>query len=59
LLEGHARFTVGSTVLEARAGQVVFVRPGVAHKFVNAGSGRLRQIDVHPSARFITEWLEE
>jgi mannose-6-phosphate isomerase-like protein (cupin superfamily) len=43
---------------EAGAGQMVVVRPGVAHKFVNAGTGRLRQIDLHASPRFITEWLE-
>jgi mannose-6-phosphate isomerase-like protein (cupin superfamily) len=59
VLEGHSRFTVGTMTLEARAGHIVIVRPGVAHKFVNSGAGRLRQIDIHSSARFITEWLED
>jgi mannose-6-phosphate isomerase-like protein (cupin superfamily) len=58
LLEGRSTFTVGSKTLDADAGQIVVVRPGVAHKFVNSGTGRLRQVDVHTSPRFITEWLE-
>jgi mannose-6-phosphate isomerase-like protein (cupin superfamily) len=58
ILEGQARFTVGSETIDARPGQVVIVKPRVAHKFVNSGSGRLRQIDIHASDRFVTEWLE-
>ncbi|HEX9098548.1 MAG TPA: cupin domain-containing protein [Candidatus Dormibacteraeota bacterium] len=58
LLEGEAKFTIGSDTIEAHAGQVLIVQPGVPHKFVNSGSGRLRQIDIHASDRFITEWLE-
>jgi mannose-6-phosphate isomerase-like protein (cupin superfamily) len=58
VLEGQPRFTIGAETVEARAGQVLIVRPGVPHKFVNAGSGRLRQIDIHASPRFVTEWLE-
>jgi mannose-6-phosphate isomerase-like protein (cupin superfamily) len=58
LLEGRSTFTVGSVTVDAGAGQIVVVRPGVAHKFVNSGPGRLRQIDVHASPKFITEWLE-
>jgi mannose-6-phosphate isomerase-like protein (cupin superfamily) len=58
VLEGEPRFTIGTQTVEARAGQVLIVRPGVPHKFVNAGSGRLRQIDIHASPRFVTEWLE-
>ncbi len=56
--EGRATFTAGDEVIEARAGQVVVVPAGVPHKFVNSGSGRLRQVDIHASERFITEWLE-
>jgi mannose-6-phosphate isomerase-like protein (cupin superfamily) len=58
MLEGQSRFTVGAHTVEARAGQIIIVRAGVPHKFVNVGEGRLRQIDIHPSATFITEWLE-
>jgi mannose-6-phosphate isomerase-like protein (cupin superfamily) len=58
VLEGRSTFTAGSATLDAGAGQIVVVRPGVAHKFVNSGTGRLRQVDIHASAKFITEWLE-
>ena len=58
VLEGQATFTAGSATLDATAGQVLMVRPGVPHKFVNSGSGRLRQIDIHCNDRFVTEWLE-
>ena len=58
VLEGRPSFTVGSRTVEARPGQLVIVRPQVPHKFVNAGAGRLQQVDVHLSPRFQTEWLE-
>jgi mannose-6-phosphate isomerase-like protein (cupin superfamily) len=57
--EGVAEFTAGEETIEARAGQVVVVPAGVPHRFVNAGTGRLRQIDLHASDRFVTEWLED
>ena len=57
--EGTATFTVGDEIIEARGGQVVVVPAGVAHKFVNSGTRRLRQIDIHASERFVTEWLED
>ena len=56
--EGTATFTAGDEKIEVTSGQVVVVPAGVPHKFVNSGSGRLRQVDVHASDRFITEWLE-
>ena len=58
ILEGQARYTVGSATVEARTGQVLIVQPGVPHKFVNSGSGRLRQVDIHANDRFVTESLE-
>ena len=57
--EGSATFTAGDEVIEAGGGQVVVVPAGVPHKFVNSGTGRLRQVDIHASDRFITEWLED
>src|SRR3712207_2237374 len=50
-LEGEATFTVGDTTIEASAGQIVVAPAGVPHKFVNSGSGPLRQVDIHPSGR--------
>jgi mannose-6-phosphate isomerase-like protein (cupin superfamily) len=57
--EGCARYTIGSTTLEAHAGQIAIVPAGVPHKFINSGAGRLRQVDIHHSPRFITQWLED
>lgn len=57
--EGNATFTAGGDAIEASASQVVVVPGGVAHKFVNSGSGRPRQVDVHAIERFVAEWLED
>lgn len=57
--EGQATYTVGSATVEVRAGQIVIAPPGVPHKFVNSGTGRLRQTDIHLNKEFITEWLED
>jgi mannose-6-phosphate isomerase-like protein (cupin superfamily) len=56
--EGTATFTAGDEKFEAQGGQVVVVPAGVPHKFVNSGTERLRQVDIHASDRFLTEWLE-
>ena len=50
-LEGEATVTVGDATIEVSAGQVVVAPAGVPHKFVNSGSGLLRQVDIHPSGR--------
>jgi mannose-6-phosphate isomerase-like protein (cupin superfamily) len=57
--EGMATFTVGSATLQAHAGQIIIVPPGTSHKFTNSGDRLLRQVDIHASRIFITEWLEE
>ena len=56
--EGIATFTVGSSILDAHAGQVVIMPADVPHKFINASNRPLRQVDIHVSQHFITEWLE-
>ena len=56
--EGSVTFTVGHDTIEATGGQILVVPAGIPHKFVSSGAGRLRQIDIHVSRRFITEWLE-
>lgn len=55
--EGEANFTVGDRERTVRAGQVVVVPAGVEHAFKGTGEGRLRQVDIHLSPRFVTEWL--
>ena len=57
--QGNVTFTAGDETIEATGGQVVVVPAGVAHKFTNSGTGRLRQVDIHASERFVTEWLED
>ena len=56
--EGTVQFTAGEETIEARAGQVVVVPAGVPHRFVDAGSGRPQQLDIHAGDRFVTGWLD-
>lgn len=56
--EGLSTFTVGSETLEAHAGQVIIVPAEMPHKFMNLGDQQLKQIDIHLSRQFITNWLE-
>jgi mannose-6-phosphate isomerase-like protein (cupin superfamily) len=58
LQEGDATFIVGDDTIAAKGGQIVIAPAGVAHKFTNPGPGPLRQLDIHLSDHFITEWLE-
>jgi mannose-6-phosphate isomerase-like protein (cupin superfamily) len=55
--EGRCTFHVGDDTFEAGAGDIVVAPAGVPHRFVNTGDGPLRQIDIHVSPRFDTEWL--
>ncbi|MGE5642412.1 MAG: cupin domain-containing protein [Byssovorax cruenta] len=50
---------MGSSVLEAHAGQIIIVPADVPHKFRNASDTQLRQIDIHISKEFKTIWLED
>jgi mannose-6-phosphate isomerase-like protein (cupin superfamily) len=56
--EGEATFIAGDEELNVRAGETVVVPAGVPHRFYNSGDGPLRQVDIHASPRFVTEWLE-
>jgi mannose-6-phosphate isomerase-like protein (cupin superfamily) len=49
--EGEATYTVGDAEIEVSAGEIVVAPAGVPHKFVNSGTGPLRQVDIHPSER--------
>ena len=57
--EGVATFTVGSTTLEAHAGQIIIVPADMPHKFMNLSNNQLKQIDIHVNKQFITDWLED
>jgi mannose-6-phosphate isomerase-like protein (cupin superfamily) len=58
VLEGEGTFSDGSHERVVGAGEVVIVPPDTPHAFVNSGSERLRQIDVHLSSTFETDWLD-
>jgi mannose-6-phosphate isomerase-like protein (cupin superfamily) len=58
VVEGVALVDDGETKNELRAGEMAVVDAGQAHGFVNNGAGALRQIDIHLSPRFETEWLD-
>jgi mannose-6-phosphate isomerase-like protein (cupin superfamily) len=57
--QGQATFTVGSETIEVQAGQIVIGPANIPHKFINSGTGILRQVDIHVSPRFITTWYDE
>lgn len=58
VLEGSATFRGADGEVEVSAGQVVVVPAGEPHGFTAAGDGS-KQVNIHASARFVTEWLEE
>jgi mannose-6-phosphate isomerase-like protein (cupin superfamily) len=55
--EGRCMFEVDGAQFEARGGDIVIAPAGAAHRFTNTGDGPLRQIDIHVSPEFSTEWL--
>lgn len=59
VIEGRSKWIVGGQERQASAGDVLVVRAGDPHKFVNSGDGQLRQIDIHLNPTFETVWLEE
>jgi mannose-6-phosphate isomerase-like protein (cupin superfamily) len=57
--EGHARFTAGAETLDVHGGHIVVVPSETQHRFVNAGTGELRMINIHAAGKIETEWIEE
>jgi quercetin dioxygenase-like cupin family protein len=55
--EGEAVFTAGDEERVVRAGEVAIVPPGVPHRFEASGDGTFREIGIHVSPRFVTEWI--
>jgi mannose-6-phosphate isomerase-like protein (cupin superfamily) len=56
-LEGRATFRVGDDEVVAGPDDIVIVPPDTPHAFTNSGDGPLRQINIHVSPTFSTEWL--
>lgn len=59
VIEGEVTFTADGETIRASTGNVVVVPAGVPHRFLNTGTGTLRQVDIHGADRIATEWLEE
>lgn len=55
--EGRATFVLGDEEIEVGAGEIVVVPADTPHSFTTIGTGTLRQIDIHVSPRFSTQWL--
>jgi mannose-6-phosphate isomerase-like protein (cupin superfamily) len=56
-LEGEATFVVDGQEIVAGPDDVVIVPPDTPHGFTNTGAGRLRQVNIHVSPTFDTNWL--
>jgi quercetin dioxygenase-like cupin family protein len=55
--EGTTAFTVDGESVEVHAGNVVVVPANAVHSF-RAASDVVRQVNIHPVAEMVTEWLE-
>jgi quercetin dioxygenase-like cupin family protein len=58
VIEGESTFTDGRQSRIVHAGEAVIAEHDQPHAFSNSGTGPLRQIDIHLSSRFETEWME-
>jgi quercetin dioxygenase-like cupin family protein len=58
VLEGSAVFRGADGEVEVGAGSVVVVPAGEPHGF-RATAGGSRQVNIHASPRFVTDWLEQ
>jgi mannose-6-phosphate isomerase-like protein (cupin superfamily) len=54
---GSANFTIGDEEVVGRAGQILVVPAGTAHKFATGPEG-YEAVHIHANERFVTEWLE-
>jgi mannose-6-phosphate isomerase-like protein (cupin superfamily) len=50
--EGSSRFVAGEELRDTSPGEIVVVKAGTPHGFVNIGPGILKQIDIHVSPQF-------
>jgi quercetin dioxygenase-like cupin family protein len=57
IYDGSVVFEVEGETVEAHAGQVVVVPAGAVHRFKAAGKAGARQVNIHPVAAMVTEWV--
>lgn len=58
MLDGTTDFTVDGKIVTAGAGTIVVVPAGAVHSFKTASDGLTRQVNIHPVAEMVTEWIE-
>ena len=58
VLDGTAEITIGDEVFRASAGDTATAPLWTWHRFVNAGTSRLRIVGSHASPVIIQEWWE-
>jgi mannose-6-phosphate isomerase-like protein (cupin superfamily) len=58
ILEGEATLDDGMETRGGGAGDSVVIPAGQPHGFTNTGKSPLKQVDIHASPRFLTEWLD-
>jgi quercetin dioxygenase-like cupin family protein len=56
--EGSSEFTVDGDTFEVEAGSIVISPTGSVHSFKGSSDGVTRQINIHPVAEMVTEWIE-
>jgi mannose-6-phosphate isomerase-like protein (cupin superfamily) len=56
--QGQSRFVIGDVIREVRTGDILVVKERTPHGFINAGSGVLKQLDIHVSPRFKQELVD-
>ena len=56
--EGTTEFTVDGDTVVVEAGTVVVVPAGAVHSFKARSDGVTRQINIHPVAKMVTEWID-
>ena len=55
--EGMSEFTVDGNTFEVEAGSIVVAPAGAVHSFKGASDGVTRQVNIHPVAEMVTEWM--
>jgi mannose-6-phosphate isomerase-like protein (cupin superfamily) len=56
--EGRGRVVIGDETRDTIAGDILIVKAGTPHGFVNTGDSTLRQLDIHVSPTFGQENLK-
>jgi quercetin dioxygenase-like cupin family protein len=59
IIEGTIRLEAGGEVIEATPEEICVVPAGVPHGFTNIGSDRARMVNIHVTAKVVTEFVED